>query len=110
MGIVYAGTTPTVTIKFKKINVSTDLDQMIMNVKQCRTPVIERDLTTATIDTEENSVSWVLTQEETFKLRLDMEATFGADWFLRDGTVGTTKIGTYMVQPRRKRKVFESGE
>lgn len=60
------GTTPIIVYKFNKNQVG-DFTGAFLTLIQGGTK-IEKDITTATVDTEGNTIGWALTQDDTLKL------------------------------------------
>lgn len=86
MAQIIRGTTPTIEYTFKKVAVS-DITTAIFTVKQHGEVLIERDLTTA--DVSEDSISWMLSQEECLTLELGRAALM-VNWLTGDGTRGAS--------------------
>lgn len=59
------GTTPVIAFKFKQNSVS-DITQAYLTVKQVNNTV-EKDLSSAVVDTEANTIGWTLSQTETLQ-------------------------------------------
>ena len=62
---IIIGTTPTITYRFKVVDV-TDITVAIITIKERGVNIVELNLSDATIG--EDSLSWTLTQEETLQL------------------------------------------
>lgn len=56
-------TTPTFKFTFKKVDVS-DIVEADLVVKQWENTIVEKDFSSATVDTDENALLWTLTQAE----------------------------------------------
>lgn len=87
MAAIIRGTTPTVQFTFKKIDVD-DIAVAYISVKQNKAPVIEQDLTEATVSSQDNTITWRLTQDQTLLLSTARNAKIVCDWRLDDGTRG----------------------
>lgn len=83
---IIIGTTPTITYKFKVVDVS-EITVAILTIKERGTTLIEKDLSDATV--EEDSLSWTLSQEETLSIGAK-SASMMLNWKLADGTRGAS--------------------
>ena len=99
---IIRGTTPTIKFTFDQINTS-DIVTAYLVIKQRGKSVIERDLPTATIETE--FISWKLEQAETLKLSKS-DAEIICDWKLNDGTRGRSNAVTENVVDSGKLEVI----
>lgn len=93
--MIIRATTPAIKIVFKTVNVS-DITTAILTLKQKKTTVIEKDLSSATVGEED--ITWVLTQADTLEMVSGVDVTIVCDWKLLDGTRGrsasvTTAVG-----------------
>ena len=84
---IIIGTTPTITYKFKVVDVS-EITVAILTIKERRVNIIELSLSDATVG--EDSLSWTLTQEETLRLA-GKTATMMLNWKTADGTRGASE-------------------
>ena len=84
---IIIGTTPTITYKFKVVDVS-EITVAILTIKERGVNIIELNLSDATIG--EDSLSWTLTQEETLQLGAKT-ATMMLNWKTEDGTRGASE-------------------
>ena len=84
---IIIGTTPTITYKFKIVNVS-EITVAILTIKERGVNIIELNLSDATIG--EDSLSWTLTQEETLLIGA-RTATMMLNWKTEDGTRGASE-------------------
>lgn len=87
------GTTPTITMTYKTIDVSL-IVEAYLTMRQ-RGLEIEKTLAEAAV--ADNSLSWTLTQQETLDLRTDSSVNIQCRYRLQDGTAGTSEI--YTVSP-----------
>lgn len=85
MGMVVKGTTPTFKYKAQTVDVS-DVAVAYLTIKQWDTEKIQKDITSAAINTTEQSISWKLTQTEALTLDPAQTATAYCDVRLSDGT------------------------
>lgn len=84
------GTTPTIKYTFTSIEPSQiTIAKLVIDQG---TPVIEKDLTEATIG--EDYLEWTLTQSETLSLTSSINAKIKLDWVLVGGTRG---VGNTML-------------
>lgn len=102
MSIIRA-TTPCIKIAFKTVNVS-DITTAILTLKQKKTTVIEKDLSSATIG--ESDLTWVLSQAETLELVTGVDVTIVCDWKKADGTRGRSASLTTAVGDPGKNEVI----
>ena len=84
---IIIGTTPTITYKFKVVDVS-EITKAILTIKERGVIIIELNLSDATIG--EDSLSWTLTQEETLLIGT-RTATMMLNWKTEDGTRGASE-------------------
>ena len=84
---IIIGTTPTITYKFKVVDVS-EITVAILTIKERGTTLIEKDLSDATVG--EDTLSWTLTQEETLSIGAK-PASIMLNWLTADGTRGASK-------------------
>ena len=84
-------TTPTFIFEFQTIQVS-DITDAYFVVKQWDNTVIEKDLTSATVDTDANTLSWTLTQAEAGLLTTGKRYSAMCDWLTSSGTRGRSKV------------------
>lgn len=86
MAQIIRGTTPTITFSYSDIQVS-DISKAVLVLKQGGKDVLEKDKTTATADTANNTLSWTLSQAETLDLS-SKDVTLVCDWVLANGVRG----------------------
>lgn len=98
-------TTPTFIFSFQTVDVS-DIDEAYLVVKQWDTAVIEKDLTSATVDTDENTLSWTLTQAEAGLLTTGKRYAAMCDWLTSDGTRGRSKVDEGSIENAGKNEVI----
>lgn len=84
-------TTATFIFEFKTIQVS-DITDAYFVAKQWDNTVIEKDLTSATVDTDANTLSWTLTQAEAGLLTTGKRYSAMCDWLTSSGTRGRSKV------------------
>lgn len=87
MNKIIIGTTPTITYRFKVVDVS-EITVAILTIKERGVNIIEKTLSDATIG--EDSLSWTLTQEETLSIGA-RTATMMLNWVTEDGTRGASE-------------------
>lgn len=105
MDVLVRGTTPTILFKFKTVEVG-NIAEAYLSIKQSYVPKIESNISNAEIDPNENSMSWILTQEQTLSLTTGRDAVIFCDWLLEDGTRGATIPKTLRVVPPGKEEVI----
>lgn len=84
---IIIGTTPTITYKFRIVDVS-EITVAILTIKERGVNIIELNLSDATVG--EDSLSWTLTQEETLLIGA-RTATMMLNWKTEDGTRGASE-------------------
>lgn len=95
-------TTPTITYTFSVIDVD-NIATAFLTVKQAGEVVFEKALEDATVDAEENTIAWTMTQAETGKLVADgNKAVAYCDWRLADGLRGKAATALYTVRETGK--------
>ena len=84
---IIIGTTPTITYRFKVVDVA-DITVAILTIKERGVNIIELNLSDATVG--EDSLSWTLTQEETLQIGVKT-CTMMLNWKTEDGTRGASE-------------------
>lgn len=97
------GTTPTIEYTFSEIDTA-DITAAILTIKQGGLTIIEKDLSSATV--EQGAISWKLSQEESLSLRRNAYATVYLDYLLSDGTRVAGETETVMIAPTGKEEVI----
>lgn len=100
---IISGTTPTIEYTFTEVD-PTEIAVAILSIKQNGTTVIERDLTTATV--EESKITWSLSQAETLSLTVAIPTILYLDYRLTDGTRGAGVTTSATVLPSGKKEVI----
>ena len=101
MESIIKGTTPTIIFKYKSINVS-EITKAFLVIKQSVTTIVERDISSATVNTEDNQLEWILTQAETLDLKVGTTVFISCDWLLTSGTRGRSRMYRCEVEPSGK--------
>lgn len=99
---IIKGTTPTIRYTFKVVDPS-DISVAYLTIKVGNSAVIERDLTTATV--EANALSWILTQVETLGIQ-GRKITTQINWRTTSGIRGASKETVIDVLPNSKAEVI----
>jgi hypothetical protein len=99
---IIIGTTPTITYKFKIVDVS-EITVAILTIKERGVNIIELNLSDATVG--EDSLSWTLTQEETLLIGA-RTATMMLNWKTEDGTRGASEEVFITGAPNHIREVI----
>lgn len=108
MHAIVRGTTPTIRWTFRTVSLDS-IVKAILLIKRGQSVEIEKPLSEATVDTENKTIEWTLTQAETLGLSEFKEYTAHCDWLLADGTRGAGKVTAVKVFPPGKDKVITSG-
>lgn len=103
MAEIIKGTTPTITYTFASVTV-TDIDVAIMTIKKGDAIKVEKDLTSATVDTEAKTISWTLSQSETLSVAGTAEVML--NWLTEDGTRGASNPTQVRFLPNHKEEVI----
>lgn len=85
MGMVVKGTTPTFKYKANTVDVA-NVAVAYLTIKQWDTQKIQKDITSASVDTVAQTIAWKLTQTEALTLDPAQTATAYCDVRLTDGT------------------------
>lgn len=85
MAEIINGTTPTITYKFRNVDVS-DITKAILTIKKGRTIAIEKTLAEATVD--EDTLSWRLSQAQTLSVLGNAEVML--NWVTSGGVRGAS--------------------
>ena len=99
---IIIGTTPTITYKFKVVNVS-EITVAILTIKERGVNIIELNLSDATVG--EDSLSWTLTQEETLQIGVKT-CTMMLNWETEDSTRGASEEVFIQGAPNHIREVI----
>ena len=99
---IIRGTTPTIKYTFDTVDPA-NVIVACLTVEQGGEVTIERGLAAALVG--ENSLSWVLTQEDTLGL-IRSTAQLMCNWKLRDGTRGASRQMTVVVLDNQKDEVI----
>lgn len=99
---IIIGTTPTITYKFKVVDVA-DITVAILTIKERGTILIELTKSDATVG--EDSLSWTLTQEETLQIGVKT-CTMMLNWKTEDGTRGASEEVYIQGSPNHIREVI----
>lgn len=100
---IIRGTTPTVQFVFSDVEAA-QIEVAFLFIKQKNTPVIERDISTAS--SGDNYISWTLTQEETLALTESVTAKVVCDWRTFSGLRGRSEVFTANVESSGKNEVI----
>lgn len=98
-------TTPTFKFTFKKVDVS-DIVEADLVVKQWDNTIVEKDFSSATVDTNENALLWTLTQAEAGLLLTGKRYAAMCDWLTSDGTRGRSKVDEGSIENAGKNEVI----
>lgn len=98
-------TTPTFIFEFQTIQVA-DITDAYFVVKQWDNVVIEKDLTSATVDTTHNKLTWTLTQTEAGLLSTGKRYAAMCDWLTDSGTRGRSKVQEGSIENSGKSEVI----
>ena len=101
---IIIGTTPTITYRFKVVNVA-DITVAILTIKERGVNIIELNLSDATVG--EDSLSWTLTQEETLSLGTGSPLSMMLNWLTHGGTRGASAEEAVMAVNNHIREVIE---
>ncbi len=101
MSSVITCTTPTIKYRFTVADPST-FTKAYLTIRQGSTVLIERDLSTATID--DMTVSWTLTQEETHQF--DNTVTVQINWLTDGGVRGASEKTRLTISENSKDEVI----
>ena len=99
---IIIGTTPTITYRFKVVDVS-EITVAILTIKERGVNSIELNLSDATVG--EDSLSWTLTQEETLQIGVKT-CTMMLNWKTEDGTRGASEEVFIQGAPNHIREVI----
>lgn len=90
--MITRGTTPSIRFSFNQINVSL-ISVIYLTIEQ-GSLVIEKDISTATVDPTHKFVEWAFTQEETLQFDEKMPVKVQIRYRLQDGKAYASKIFT----------------
>ena len=99
---IIIGTTPTITYKFKVVDVA-DVTVAILTIKERGVNIIELNLSDAMVG--EDSLSWTLTQEVTVQIGVKT-CTMMLNWKTQDGTRGASEEVFIQGAPNHVREVI----
>ena len=101
MAAIIKGTTPTIAFTFSTVEIS-DITTAILTIKKDDEIVIEKDLTSATV--EESRLLWTLSQSET--LSIAGMAEIMLNWVTEDSTRGASEPMQVRFLPNHKEEVI----
>ena len=93
---MYRGTTPTITFNLD-LDVS-NIVKLIVTFAQNGKIVFERNENQCAINTEENSISLTLTEEETLSLKPNSDLSVQIRFALNNGVKGVSRIASTYVE------------
>jgi hypothetical protein len=99
---IIIGTTPTITYTFKVVSPA-DLTKVILTIKCAGRVILEKTLADAVVG--ENSLSWILTQQETLALGT-RTAKMMLNWLTNSGTRGASAETAIIGVTNHKREVI----
>ncbi len=103
-GCVVRGTTPTITMSFKTINVANITEAWLTLTQEAPATLnIQKVLADASVGTK--TLSWTLTQTETLAIDIKFNIKIQCRYLMTDGTAGASPI--YEVTPYQ---VLKGGE
>ena len=94
MATIIRGTTPTITFTFSDFN-ATDIVEAVFVIKQGGNTILQMDLSEADVD--ESTLTWYLTQENTFLLNSALGGIIVCDWLLDNGIRGRSEVFSFAV-------------
>lgn len=100
---IIRGTTPTLIFKFREIE-PTDISQCFLMIKQNGKTVVEKTISDATVTTE--SLSFTLSQEDTFALATQNPTKVVLDWKTTGGVRGRSAMYECTIRPEGKGNVY----
>lgn len=102
MDNIIRGTTPTIKYTFKTVDPST-ITAAYLTITNGATK-LEKELDTATVDAQNKTISWKLSQTET--LSLGDKVTSMLNWKLPDGTRGASHKANLFIECNLKEVVI----
>ena len=99
---IIRGTTPTIQYTFNVVSVE-NISAAILTIKQAGVVKVEKELSAATVG--EKTLSWTLTQEESFLLKTGISAVM-LNWLTADGTRGASKQYNVEITPNAVNEVI----
>lgn len=100
-------TTPTFKFTFKTVDVS-DIVEADLVIKQWDNVVIEKDFSSAIVDTDEGALLWTLTQTEAGLLSTGKRYSAMCDWLTASGTRGRSKVQEGSIENAGKNEVISA--
>lgn len=105
MANIVRGTTPTIIFTYRTVEVD-EIDKAYLTIKQSNQVLVERDISSATIDTVNNHVEWTLTQTETLNFNVGTSVFISCDWLLKSGTRGRSHVLRCEIEPSGKDEII----
>lgn len=102
-GVIVQYTTPTITITFPTIDVTT-ISEAYLVFKVNEVTVLTKELSDAIVG--EKSLAWTLRQAETGGMPLYKIVRIYCDWLLQDGTRGRSKSADFTIVETGKSEVI----
>lgn len=106
MSDLFRWTTPSFDFEFDDDVDVADVTEAVFAIKQWGNTIVEKDITTATVDTTNNIITWTLTQSETGLITKAKKCEVQCDCLFANGMRTTTEPVTYSVQDSAKNEVI----
>lgn len=104
MSIIIRGTTPLIAYTFKEVPVIS-IDAAYLTIEQRNRTVLERDISSAIVDTENKMIYWRLSQEETLSLGTG-SVKMMLNWKTNSGVRGASNKETVSIENNLKAEVI----
>lgn len=92
---IMRGTTPSITMTYRTVDVSTIVEAWLTIKQDVPQTVINKDLSAAEVGA--STLTWYLTQEDTLRIKNGRNVQIQCRYLLQDGTAGGSAI--YDVSP-----------
>lgn len=104
MAAIIRMTTPTLQYSFSAVSVS-DLTDAVLSIGMGGAVVIEKDLSEAVVDTENNRLSWRLSQEDTQTLT-GSSVSIQCNWLTAAGLRGATESASVVILDNKHEEIM----
>lgn len=99
-------TTPTIKYTFKsQVPVST-ISKAYLTAKVRGVVMFQKDITSATVNSTTNTISWMLAQSDTGALPYKQQGELFLDWYLSSGTRGAGEQAEFITADSGKNEVI----
>lgn len=98
MATLFRWTTPSFDVEFDETVDVAEIDKAYLVIKQWDSTVVSKDIASAVVDTDTNTISWTLSQAETGAIVKGKRCEVQCDCVFSSGARTTTDPISYTIQ------------